>query len=317
MGQEDIFSVQRFMYGNSNLIGGIQIIPAMIGFYAVPEVIKSLAHKSKVKLKITKMGKDRIKIPMLPIMKKSFRVIVQSSLIGVGIGALPGVGEDVAAWLSYSTAKKTSKHPEEYGTGCYEGAIAPEVGNNAAIGGAMIPLLTLAVPGSPPAAVLLGALMLHGIRPGPMLMTETPYFIYQICALIFLATIAMWVVGILIARPMSSILKIHSAYLMPVVAALSIIGAYAINLNYFDLGVVFVFGVMGYFLDKMAYSPAPIVLGLILGKMVDTNFRRTLIVSDGNFLPFITRPIALIFLVIIVFTIVKQCIVMKKSNAIT
>jgi len=317
MGQEDIFSVQRFMYGNSNLIGGIQIIPAMIGFYAVPEVIRSLAHKSKVKLKITKMGKDRIKIPMLPIMRKSFRVIVQSSLIGVGIGALPGVGEDVAAWLSYSTAKKTSKHPEEYGTGCYEGAIAPEVGNNAAIGGAMIPLLTLAVPGSPPAAVLLGALMLHGIRPGPMLMTETPYFIYQICALLFLATIAMWVVGILIARPMSSILKIHSAYLMPVVAALSIIGAYAINLNYFDLGVVFVFGVMGYFLDKMAYSPAPIVLGLILGKMVDTNFRRTLIVSDGNFLPFITRPIALIFLVIIVFTIVKQCIAMKKSNTAT
>lgn len=312
IGQEGIFSVQRFMFGNSNLIGGISLIPAMIGFYAIPEIIKALAEKSKITVKIETAGK---RVPMWPIMKNSLRTIVQSSLIGVGIGALPGVGEDVAAWVSYSTAKKTSKHPEEYGKGSYEGAIAPEVGNNAAIGGAIIPMLTLAVPGSPPTAVLLGALMLHGIRPGPMLMTETPYFLYQICALLFLATVAMWLVGMLIARPMSSILKISPAYLMPVVAAISIIGAFAINLTLFDLGVVFIFGILGYFLDKMGYSPAPIVIGLILGNMIDTNFRRTLIVSDGSFLPFITRPIPLIFLAIIVFTIVKGSKAVKKSNA--
>jgi len=312
IGQEGIFSVQRFMFGNSNLIGGISLIPAMIGFYAIPEIIKALAEKSKTTVKIETAGK---RVPMWPIMKNSLRTIVQSSLIGVGIGALPGVGEDVAAWVSYSTAKKTSKHPEEYGKGSYEGAIAPEVGNNAAIGGAIIPMLTLAVPGSPPTAVLLGALMLHGIRPGPMLMTETPYFLYQICAMLFLATVAMWLVGMLIARPMSSILKISPAYLMPVVAAISIIGAFAINLTLFDLGVVFIFGILGYILDKMGYSPAPIVIGLILGNMIDTNFRRTLIVSDGSFLPFITRPIPLIFLAIIVFTIVKGSKAVKESNA--
>ncbi len=302
---DDLESIPRFTYGNFNLFSGIAVIPAMIGFYAIPEVIKAFSKKENLEVTEAKDTNDE-KVNVFTTVFSKLRVIIQSALIGLGLGALPGVGEDVAAWVAYDTAKRTSKDKDKYGTGLYEGAIAPEVGNNAAIGGATIPLLTLGVPGSPPAAVLLGALTLHGIRPGPMINIESPGFISQIAALILLGIIALWIVGMILAKPMAKILKIPTVYLMPVVAALSVIGAYAINLSKFDLIMVFIFGVLGYFLSKMAYSPAPIVLGLILGNMIDVTFRRTLITSNGSFLPFVTRPIALIFFVFISITIISQ-----------
>lgn len=257
-------------------------------------------------------AKNEKKESSLAVVIKYIRVVIQSALIGIGVGALPGVGEDVAAWVAYGTAKKTSKHPEEYGKGSYEGVIAPEVGNNAAIGGAMIPMLTLAVPGSPPAAVLLGALMIHSVRPGPMIMRDNPTFIYYIAALLFIAVIALWISGNILARPMTKILKVPNKYLMPIVAALSIVGAYAINNRAFDIVVCFVFGILGYLLDKLKVSPAPIVLGMILGTMIDTNFRRALVVSSGNPMIFVTRPISLFFLVVIVFMVVRM--LHKKSK---
>lgn len=313
---DSIEGVSRFTFGNPNLLSGISVIPAMIGFYAIPEVIKAFSENESLEVTEAKdVSGEKINVFMTVI--KKFRVIVQSALIGVGIGALPGVGEDVAAWVSYDTAKKTSKEKEMYGKGSFEGAIAPEVGNNAAIGGATIPLLTLGVPGSPPAAVLLGALTLHGIRPGPMINIESPGFISQIAALILLAIFALWIVGTLLAKPMSKILKVPKVYLMPIVAALSVIGAYAIGLSMFDLTMVFVFGVLGYFLNKMAYSPAPIVLGLILGGMIDETFRRSLIANNGDFTVFFTRPISLFFLVLIFFTVFKQIIDNRKRSKST
>jgi len=284
----------------------------MIGFYAVPEVIKAFTRNEKFSIN-TDAGKGE-KIQLFKELWKVKRTIVQSALIGIGIGALPGVGEDVAAWVSYDTAKKTSKQGHLFGTGVYEGAIAPEVGNNAAIGGAIIPLLTLAVPGSPPAAVLLGALMLHNIRPGPMIMRENPTFINHFAALLFLATIALYIMGVLLAKPMVQILKVPVVYLMPIVASLSFIGAYAINNRQFDLIIVLLFGVLGYVLDKMQYSAAPIVLGLILGNMIDENFRRTLIVSSGDPMLFLSRPISLIFFIIILYTIISQFVKKKPKK---
>ena len=313
---DDIEAVSRFTFGNTGLLSGISVIPAMIGFYAIPEVIKAFTRNEKFTVaKVEDTVKEKVNVPGMVF--KNIRVVVQSSLIGLGLGALPGVGEDVAAWVAYDTAKRTSKHKEKYGTGFYEGAIAPEVGNNAAIGGATIPLLTLAVPGSPPAAVLLGALFLHGIRPGPMINIESPGFISKIAALILLAVFALWITASLLAKPMTKILKVPVVYLMPIVAALSVIGAYAINLSAFDLTMVFLFGTLGYFLDKMEYSPAPIVLGLILGNMIDVKFRTTLITNDGSFLPFVTRPISLIFFILIVFTIFRQSVGAKKAKKAT
>jgi putative tricarboxylic transport membrane protein len=312
VGMDKLHGVSRFDLGITDLMSGVSIIPAMIGFYAVPEVIKAFVRNTKFSVN-TDAGKGE-KIQLFKLLGKNIRVIIQSSLIGIGIGALPGVGEDVAAWVAYDTAKKTSKNGHLYGTGIYEGAIAPEVGNNAAIGGALIPLLTLAVPGSPPAAVLLGALMLHNIRPGPMIMRENPTFINHFAALLFLATIALYIMGVLLAKPMVKILKVPVVYLMPIVASLSFIGAYAINNRQFDLIIVLLFGVIGYFLDKMEYSPAPIVLGLILGNMIDENFRRTLIVSSGDPMLFLSRPISLIFFIIIIYTIIRQFIKKKPKT---
>lgn len=312
IGMDTIQGASRFDFGLNQLMSGISMVPAMIGFYAIPEVIKAFAD-SKEKITVNEMH-DRTdeRVAVIPLVYSKLRLIVQSALIGIGIGTLPGVGEDVAAWVAYGAAKKTSKEPEKFGTGSYEGAIAPEVGNNAAIGGAMIPMLTLAVPGSPPAAVLLGALMIHNIRPGPMIMRDNPTFIYYIAALLFLSVLALWVAGMLLAKPMTKILKVPKIYLMPIVAALSIVGAYAINNRAFDIVICLIFGVLGYILDKMQYSPAPIVLGIILGNMIDENFRRALVVSDGSLSIFVTRPISLVFLVIIVVTVLRM--VYKKKT---
>ncbi|TFG84186.1 MAG: transporter [Spirochaetales bacterium] len=317
IGYDVISGAPRFDFGNINLSGGISLIPAMIGFYAVPEVIKalSIARAGPPTISdVNAVGKGngivaKEKDPNSWLVTfKHIPVIIRSALIGVGIGALPGVGEDVAAWIGYDNAKKSSKHKEKWGTGeCYEAIIAPEVSNNAAIGGATIPLLTLAVPGSPPAAVLLGAFMIHNIRPGPMIMVDSPRFIFYIAALILAAVIALWVVGMLLAKPMSSILKIPSVYLMPIIAVLSIVGAYALNLKRFDILVVVAFGIIGYILDKMKYSAAPIVLGIILGTMIDENFRRALIVNKGDPTFFFTNSwISVMFVLIITVVILKQ-----------
>ena len=312
IGMDSIVGASRFDFGIPELMGGIATVPAMIGFYAIPEVIKAFA-KPEEDITVNSMAKGgRDDVKALPTVLKHIRVVIQSSLLGIGIGALPGVGEDVAAWVAYGTAKKTSKHPEEYGHGSYEGAIAPEVGNNAAIGGAMIPMLTLAVPGSPPAAVLLGALMIHSVRPGPMIMRDNPTFIYYIAALLFISVVALWFAGNILARPMTKILKVPDKYLMPIVAALSIVGAYAINNRAFDIVVCLVFGILGYILDKLKVSPAPIVLGMILGTMIDTNFRRALVVSSGNPAVFFTRPISLFFFLVIVFMVVRMAL--KKGS---
>ncbi len=314
IGIDKIYGASRFDMGVTQLMGGVDMIAAMIGFYAIPEVIKAFKRvQGNVAVEEIKSENKTNRIPIMKELIKNARVIVQSSLIGIGIGALPGVGEDVAAWVSYDTAKKTSKHPELYGKGSLEGIIAPEVGNNAAIGGATIPLLTLAVPGSPPAAVLLGAFMIHNIKPGPMIMTDNPTFIFYIAALILLAVICLWLVGMVIAKPMAMVLKVPTVYLMPIIAVLSVVGAYAINMRSFDIVVVFVFGVLGYFLDKMGYAAAPIVLGLILGKMIDENFRRALVVSSGDPSIFVTRPISLVFFLIILSMVFKTFVLKGKK----
>lgn len=305
IGMDKIQGSSRFDFGIVELMSGISLVPAMIGFYAVPEVIKAFVNTDEVKvLELEKNKKEKIKI--FPIIIKNIKLIIQSSLIGVGIGALPGVGEDVAAWVAYDTGRKTSKQKEKYGTGIYEPIISPEVGNNAAIGGSLIPLLTLAVPGSPPAAVLLGALMIHNVRPGPMILRDNPAFINHMAALLLLAVICLWVVGMVIAKPMTKILKVPKGYLMPMIAVLSIVGAYAVNLRTFDIIVVFVMGLLGYVLDKLKFSAAPIVLGLILGSMIDENFRRALTVSQGDFSIFVTRPISLVFFLVILTMIGTQ-----------
>jgi putative tricarboxylic transport membrane protein len=199
-----------------------------------------------------------------------------------------------------------SKHPEEYGKGSIEGLVAAETADNSCIGGAIIPLLSLGIPGSPPAAVLLGAFLIHGVRPGPMLSFEFPAFLYQTVSWLLVATLFMRFMALMLARPMQKILQIKNAILMPIVTVLCAIGAFSLDIRYIDIVLVFLSGILGILFRKGKYPPAPLVLGIILGPLVDTNFRRALKASNGDFSIFFTRPVSLVLVVSIIVLILGQ-----------
>jgi putative tricarboxylic transport membrane protein len=210
------------------------------------------------------------------------------------MGLLPGVGEDMGAWMSYAAAKRASRERELYGKGSPEGLLASETGNNAAVPGAIIPLLTLAVPGSAPAAVLLAAMFIHGMRPGPLIMVEAPQFVFQVVAMVFMATVAMLVLGLLLTRPLLRVLSVPREKLMPVIFVLCTIGSFAIAGRVFDIEVMLFFGVVGFALREMNYPMAPLVLGIVLGPLLDASFRRGMVLFDGNFLGFLADPISFV-----------------------
>lgn len=305
IGMDGLHGFPRFTFGIKELLGGIAYVPAMIGVFGIPQVLISLRYTATETVEIKESKTSLLRL--LKIVKDYIVCVLRSGVIGVYVGTIPGVGEDVASWLSYDTAKRSSKHPEQFGKGAYEGIIASETANNACIGGAIIPLLTLGIPGSPPAAVLLGALLLHGVRPGPMLQFEFPNFIYEMSALLALASFLLLVCGSLMTSILVPILrKTKNEILMPIVAALCVIGAYAINVSLFDIKVMVILGLIGYLLVEMGYPMAPFVLGVILGPMIDVNLRRTLLTSNGSILPFITRPLSIILLILVLLSFITQ-----------
>jgi putative tricarboxylic transport membrane protein len=255
-------------------------------------------------------------IPRLSDIIKYKRTILRSGVIGTIIGAIPGVGEDIAAWVSYDFARRASKEKELFGRGSKEGLLAAETGNNACVPGAMIPVLSLAVPGSAPAAVLLAAMFIHGVRPGPLIMIEFPDFIYQVIAMTLLATCAMFVLGLSMVRALVKVLIIPREKMMPFVFVLCAIGSYAIQSRMFDVYVMVVFGIIGYYMRAMDYPVAPTVLGIILGDLLDKNLRRALVLTDGAMIPFFTRPISLVLIFFIILTIVGRTRVFKNLMSI-
>ncbi len=304
IGMEGIHAYIRFSFGSHNLSGGISLLPAMVGAFGFAEIISVMRH-SKVEVVNTKI--ERI-LPKLREVAKYWKTIIRSGIIGTIIGAVPGVGEDIAAWVSYDMAKRSAK-PEErekFGKGSIEGLIASETGNNACVPGAIIPVLTLAIPGSAPAAVLLGAMLIHGVRPGPLITIESPSFIYEVIAMVFYATIAMFLLGLTMVRPMVKILQVPRQKLMPIVFILCVVGAFALQSRLFDVGIMMFFGVVGFILREMDYPMAPLVLGIILGDMLDKNLRRSLILSDGNIAPFFTRPICVVLFIVTMLVVLSR-----------
>jgi len=288
---EGIHAYIRFSFGSSNLSGGIALIPAMVGTFGLAEILSVMRH---TKVEVVKNEIGRI-LPKPMEVLKYWKTIIRSGIVGTFIGAIPGVGEDIAAWVSYDLAKRSAK-PEEkalFGKGSVEGLLASETGNNACVPGAIIPVLTLAIPGSAPAAVLLGAMLIHGVRPGPLIMIESPMFVYQVIAMVLIATIAMFVLGLTMVRPLTKVLQVPRQKLMPIVFILCVVGSFSIQSRLFDVGVMIFFGVLGFILREMEYPMAPLVLGIILGDILDKNLRRSLILSNGDIGPFFTRPICL------------------------
>ncbi len=317
IGYEGIYSYPRFTYGVVGLLGGIAMVPALIGLFGIPSVLSELSNKT-TNAKIAEVGSDG-GISLSAMLREYIGLVLRSGFIGTFIGVIPGVGEDIAAWLSYDCAKRMSKKPEQFGKGAYAGVVAAETANNACIGGAMIPLLSLAVPGSAPTAVLLGALMLHGIRPGPMLQFDAPHFVFEMCAMLLLAAFCMRIFGWMFCQVAPKLINVPVFILMPIVAALSVIGSFAVNVNLFDVYIMLAVGVLGYFMAKNNYPAAPAVLGLILGPMCDTNLRRFLVDTSGSFVGFFTGPISAVLVALIVMLFLSQMEFAKRwfANSIS
>lgn len=313
IGLDTVDTFARFSYGNVNLMSNIQLIPVMIGLFGFPEIVKSFKQSgSGEPLKVSKFQISR----GFSSVFKNWGAVLRSSVIGVVVGIIPGVGEDTGGWLSYWASKSRSKDPDSFGNGNEVGIISAETGNNSCIGGALIPVLSLAVPGSAPAAVLLAAFLMHGYRPGPLLMTESPSFVYSVGIYLIGASLMMWLLALVISRGTVRILGINKKILMPVIFLLCVVGSFLINYTYFDIKVMFVFGLVGLALSSANFPAAPFLLGVILGPMTDSNLRRGLRLSDGSILPLFERPICIFFLCIIAFMILGQTGVLKKLKGI-
>ncbi len=302
VGMEGRWSFPRFAFGSVEIAGGIQLIPAMVGAFGFAEIIGVMKHPimERAPLKI-----DRV-WPRLKDITMYWKTIIRSGIVGTIIGAIPGVGEDVAAWVSYDMAKRASKEKEKFGHGSIEGVMAAETGNNACVPGAIIPVLVLAVPGSAPAAVLLGAMLIHGVRPGPTIMTEAPTFISEVVAMVFIATIAMFILGMSLVRLLVKVLLVPRSKLMPIVFILCLVGSFAIQQRFFDIGVMIVFGIIGYFMREMEYPMAPMVLGIVLGDILDKNLRRALVISGGSPLAFFNSIISIVLIAMTVLVVVAR-----------
>ncbi len=298
VGQETMHAYPRFTLGIPELTAGISLIPAMVGAFGLSEV---LATMSRRRAELAGGITGRV-VPSFGTIWRNKVNIVRSGVIGTGIGVIPGVGEDVGAWVSYAAARQSSKSPDEFGKGSTEGLIAAETGNNAAISGAIVPALTLAVPGSAPAAILLAAMYIHNIRPGPFIMFENPTFVYEVFWILALASLAMLVFGLLLTRPLLMLLRVDREYLMPVVFILCVIGPYALSQRVFDIYVMGFFGVLAFILRQQKFPMAPLILGIILGDLIDQNFRRSLRIADGDVLAFVERPLSAMFALLCLLT---------------
>src|SRR5919109_2325622 len=290
IGQEPHYNYQRFAFGSTDLAGGIGLLPALVGAFGVAEVLQSMRGPAveAVNSKIDSV------IPRLEDVFKYWRTILRSGAIGTFIGILPGLGEDTAAWSSYAAARRASKEPEKYGKGSVEGLMSAETGESACVPGAIIPVLTLAVPGSAPAAVLMAAMLIHDLNPGPNLMLQTPEFFYQIVAMLVIADMSKLLFGLTLVRPLLLILLVPRERLMPVVFVLCVVGSYAITSRVFDIYVMLFFGLVGFMLRELKFPMAPLILGLVLGDLLEKNLTRGLVLSGGSIAPFFTRPVCAI-----------------------
>lgn len=289
IGQEANHAYARFAYGNADLAGGLGLLPVLVGVFGVAEVLSSMRGPA-VKAVSSKI--DSV-IPRIRDVTTYWRTIFRSGALGTFIGAMPGLGEDIAAWTSYAAAKRASAERDQFGKGSVEGLMAAETGESACVPGAIIPVLTLAVPGSAPAAVLMAAMMIHGLNPGPMLAITSPEFIYQVVAMLIVADVVKLFYGLILVKPLLWILLIPRERLMPVVFVLCTVGAFAITSRLFDIWVMLGAGLVGFVLRELRFPMAPLVLGIVLGDLLDKNLLRGLVLSGGDLTPFFTRPISM------------------------
>ncbi len=283
--------VERFTFGVPELTEGIHFIPVLIGIFAVSEL---LIQASSLDIVFERVAFTAIKLPTKADFKKVWPTIARSCGIGTFIGILPAEGGTVAALIGYSEARRWSKNKDEFGKGAIEGIAGPETANNAATGGAMVPTLALGIPGSATTAVILGALLLHGLRPGPHLFNRQPHFLYAIFAAMLTANLIFLVLGLLGAKLFARVTLIPRTFLWPAVFALAVVGSYSLNQSFLDVWIMLGLGFIGFVFRRYGFTPAPLIIGLILGELLESSLKQSLIIFDQSWLGFFKRPIALV-----------------------
>ena len=304
VGSAPIDAFPRFTFGFSSLDAGFDLLPVLIGLFAVSEILVNAEKKVKDN-QSTRLKKINYRVKMKEYFEQKWNFL-RSTLLGLGIGILPGIGGGTANIIAYATTKNLSKNPEEFGKGNPAGIVASESSNNAAIGGALVPLISLGIPGDTVTAMLLGGLVLHGLQPGPMLIQNSGDVVYGIFAALIIANILMAIFLFLGMRGFVRLLSIPQAILLPIILALCVVGAFGVNNRLFDVGALFFFGIIGYLMIKAKIPLTPLVLGFILGPILETNLRRGLMLSEGSFMPFLTEPIAAGFLLLTILSIAMK-----------
>ena len=311
-GFDPISGYPRFTFGLVEMMEGPPFIPTLIDLFAVSEVFNEVQKDGVVQQVKAKLDQY---LPSWTDIKYCFKELCRSSIIGTIIGAIPGAGGDIAAFISYGEAKRASKNPERYGHGEIEGLAASECANNSCSGGAMIPLLSLGVPGDAVTAVLLGAFVIQGLQPGPMLYKEHMDIVYQIFASMMLAQFAMQFIGMAGIQLFARVIMVDRAILTPAIFVLSCVGAFAMRGNVFDVYCTLFFGILGYVMMRYDYPLSPILLALILGPMAEANLRRALVISNGDFNILFSRPIAVGLMILAVISLVLAIRGHKKVEA--
>lgn len=314
VGPAPIDSFSRYTFGVKGLKGGFDILVVMIGLFAISEVIK--AGNDSPELQKATLKRENIKGFGFSIkeFKEQFVNFIRSSFIGIAMGILPGVGGSTSSVLAYFAAKNSSKHPEKFGTGIMDGVVASESANNATIGGAMIPLLTLGIPGESTTAMLLGAFMIHGLTPGPLLFAKNGAIVYSIFAALIVSNVIMLIMEFYGLRLFTKVLYIPKYILLPIIFVLCAVGAFGLNNRTFDIWIVIFFGIISIAFDVFDYPLAPVILGFILGPIAEKNLRSGLMLTGGSFWPFLQHPICLFFIVATVLSIVITLIQQVRKN---
>ena len=301
VGFDLVTDVPRFDFGTSALQSGIGLVPLTVGLFGLAEVFRGIEGGVKGARKTPKLG---ALMPSFKKVQRLWKTILRGSALGAIIGAIPAAGSAIAVAVSYAQEQRFSKRGDKFGTGVPEGLAGPEAANNACVGGALVPLMTLGIPGDTMTAVLMGALLIHGLRPGPMLFAERPDFVASIYVALFLALLLTVVFGFLLVRHFVRLMRTPDHILLVVIAMLCVVGSFAIRNNITDVYIMIAFGVIGYIMNRLDIPVAPLAFGLILGPILEENLRRSLIISDGSWLVFIERPIALTMVILSVSALV-------------
>jgi putative tricarboxylic transport membrane protein len=309
----DLFTAgSRFTFGNSELLDGVDFVIVAIGIFAIGEVLGNMEKREGAQMLPVPRGLRNL-LPTMEELKACRFAFLNGSIIGFLIGVLPGAGSTIASFISYGIEKAVSKHPEKFGTGVPEGVAAPEGANNSETGGALVPLLTLGIPGSGTTAILLAAFILWGLRPGPLMIQDNPTLFWGLVASMYVGNVMLLVLNLPLIPLFAQILRLPAYVLFPIIFGISIVGVYSVSSSLFDVWMLGAFGLLGYAMRRLDYPAAPLILGLVLGDAMERALRQSLMMSQGDLAILVSRPISAVMLFLAVVILILP--LYRRANA--